>query len=365
MLNQIIEPWLKSMQNGGIGEARTKSLLMDRFWILERSVDIDGADFLIQRRLNNKNILDYNFSLGVVQVKFYQDKSTTQHIAKSYVFNSMEIRKEFFLIIHTGMEENKKIYFLTSEDISTFSLNSDNKYKISGTKVLIDQFDYTNRTKELLDKIEIVLETTEFKKNRLNLEYFLNIQINENDILKDFDFPISNSILNIKETFFEYKEKIRTELWNLEDIINEYQKAINTNNPREFYNKVIEDIHEDYPNIDIELKNLSHEDFYNAIEEHENKLRKLKSLNKDKEYLTIYKILSQELQNNKDKIDIDKKFINFKINVKEKTINILSEEKQLSDYQSLDTKYVKKVKKVIETISVHIQNKLYDYLTNS
>lgn len=197
------------------------------------------------------------------------------------------------------------------------------------------------------------------------MEYFLNIQINENDILKDFDFPISNSILNIKETFFEYKEKIRTELWNLEDIINEYQKAINTNNPREFYNKVIEDIHEDYPNIDIELKNLSHEDFYNAIEEHENKLRKLKSLNKDKEYLTIYKILSQELQNNKDKIDIDKKFINFKINVKEKTINILSEEKQLSDYQSLDTKYVKKVKKVIETISVHIQNKLYDYLTNS
>lgn len=111
MLNQIIEPWLKSMQNGGIGEARTKSLLMDRFWILERSVDIDGADFLIQRRLNNKNILDYNFSLGVVQVKFYQDKSTTQHIAKSYVFNSMEIRKEFFLIIHTGMEENKKDIF--------------------------------------------------------------------------------------------------------------------------------------------------------------------------------------------------------------------------------------------------------------
>ena len=45
--------WLKAMQNGVIGEARTKSFLLDRFWILERSVDIQGADFLIQRRITS------------------------------------------------------------------------------------------------------------------------------------------------------------------------------------------------------------------------------------------------------------------------------------------------------------------------
>lgn len=33
--------WLKVMQNGTIGEARAKAFLLDRFWILERSVDID------------------------------------------------------------------------------------------------------------------------------------------------------------------------------------------------------------------------------------------------------------------------------------------------------------------------------------
>ncbi len=42
--------WLKIMENGSVGEARAKAFLIDRFWILERSVDIDGADFLIQSR---------------------------------------------------------------------------------------------------------------------------------------------------------------------------------------------------------------------------------------------------------------------------------------------------------------------------
>jgi hypothetical protein len=50
--------WLKTMQNGSIGEARARAFLLDRFWVLERSVDIDGADFIIQRRLTEKTLLD-------------------------------------------------------------------------------------------------------------------------------------------------------------------------------------------------------------------------------------------------------------------------------------------------------------------
>jgi hypothetical protein len=40
--------WLTSQENGVVGEARTRAFLVDRFWVLERSVDIEGADFLIQ-----------------------------------------------------------------------------------------------------------------------------------------------------------------------------------------------------------------------------------------------------------------------------------------------------------------------------
>jgi hypothetical protein len=50
--------WLKAAQNGSIGEARARAFLLDRFWVLERSVDIDGADFIIQRRLTQATLLD-------------------------------------------------------------------------------------------------------------------------------------------------------------------------------------------------------------------------------------------------------------------------------------------------------------------
>lgn len=61
MKDQNIEKkpaWLKRMENGSVAEARTRAFLMDRFWILERSVDVQGADFIIQRRLTSKNLLD-------------------------------------------------------------------------------------------------------------------------------------------------------------------------------------------------------------------------------------------------------------------------------------------------------------------
>jgi hypothetical protein len=42
-------PWLKAMENGALGEARARAFLMERFWVLERSVDVEGADYLVHR----------------------------------------------------------------------------------------------------------------------------------------------------------------------------------------------------------------------------------------------------------------------------------------------------------------------------
>ncbi len=62
---------MKNVDNGTIGEIRTKAFLIDRFWILERSIDIHGADYIIQRKLSEKNLLDrIPPRFGVVQVKF-------------------------------------------------------------------------------------------------------------------------------------------------------------------------------------------------------------------------------------------------------------------------------------------------------
>ncbi|NHQ60156.1 hypothetical protein G9409_06050 [Chlorobium sp. BLA1] len=74
-MDDKIPSWLKAMQNGALGEVRAKAFLMDRFWILERSIDIDGADLIIQRRITNKNLLDKNPPiLGFIQVKFFESE---------------------------------------------------------------------------------------------------------------------------------------------------------------------------------------------------------------------------------------------------------------------------------------------------
>ncbi|HUT71039.1 MAG TPA: hypothetical protein VMW89_10215 [Desulfatiglandales bacterium] len=149
--------WLKALQNGSIGEIRTKSFLMDRFWVLERSVDIHGADFIIQRRLYDKNILDDQPTrFGVVQAKFAQDDRTKHYIKNEYILDKENNpRIEFFLIIHSGDEEEHKMYLLTSKDISeNFSINKNSDFVIATSKVISSsKFQITNR-KHSLDRIE-------------------------------------------------------------------------------------------------------------------------------------------------------------------------------------------------------------------
>ena len=42
----------KREENGKKGEARTEAFLLDSFWTMKRSVDVDGADFLVQEQTN-------------------------------------------------------------------------------------------------------------------------------------------------------------------------------------------------------------------------------------------------------------------------------------------------------------------------
>lgn len=161
--------WLKSIQNGSIGEIRTKSFLMDRFWILERSVDIESVDFLIQRRLYGKNILDQCAPrFGVVQAKFSQDEKTVHRINKEHILGKDgNPHIEFFLIVHTGDEEDQKMFLLTAKDISEdFHVNADKKYEVSSRIVFASSNYRITSKKTSLDRIENSIQCAEFYKNR-------------------------------------------------------------------------------------------------------------------------------------------------------------------------------------------------------
>lgn len=140
--SENVPGWMKAMQNGNLAEARARAFLMNRFWILERSVDVNGADFLIQRRLTKSNFLDEQAPrLGVVQVKFFETSATVQSVHAEYVVNPEGIpRKEFFLLLHTGDEQNEGLFFLTAEDVcrdfECKKVKGLKKYIIPGRKIL-------------------------------------------------------------------------------------------------------------------------------------------------------------------------------------------------------------------------------------
>lgn len=153
--------WLKRMENGSIGETRTKAILIDRFWILERSVDVNGADLLIQRQLKERDLNDPKpAKFGVVQAKFRQKLPTTIEIKEEYVLLNGRPRDNFFLFVHTGMENERRAYFYTADQL---------------VKLLDENFRFTiqdplpsnvyESTKEVLNEIEKKLERMDLNDN--------------------------------------------------------------------------------------------------------------------------------------------------------------------------------------------------------
>ena len=269
-------PWLIRMENGAIGEARTKSFLIDRFWILERSVDIDGADFIIQRRLSGVNLLDKEPPrLGVVQVKFFESDSTTQYLHKEYVTDSEgNPRNEFFLICHTGKEDRSSSYLLSAGDIvKDFKLTESehskpNCFSIPGT-ALLRSTKYKIVSNELsLGRIERSIIHADFLKNRRFMSWALPSIAGVNEqIMTLYQEPLDNWYADIPEQFVELKEKVRRALFDLEEVTEKLNGILKTDDPE----KALDTAQELYDEFgrDISLPDdLFDEDFYTVVIEH-------------------------------------------------------------------------------------------------
>lgn len=231
--------WLKSIQNGGIGEARAKAFLLDRFWVLERSVDIEGADFIIQRRLTGKNLLDRQAPrLGVIQVKFFGTNKTGHFVHREYaIAEDDNPREEFFVLCFMGNEENPSSYLISAKDliddfplitkksnegfaISYNHITSNGKYKIISNKVA-------------LDRIEKKLEFAEFTKNRSFLSWALPSSKNElSAILPEYAEPIGNCWGNIPSGFEDIKRSARRGMFDVEEVLELLHKLTEETDPR-------------------------------------------------------------------------------------------------------------------------------------
>lgn len=223
---------------GKAGEARTRAFLLDRFWILERSIDMEGADSFIQRRLTSESLLSREPpKLGAVQAKFYQDEKTTQFVHKEYIEDeSGKPREEFFLLCHTGSEDNARMYLATAAEVqATFKVSRSEsragQYCIPGREILSDRWLVTNRSRAL-KRIEQALINTNFQSNRRFLSWALpSIEI-EDSIDSDFLEDIDNWYGSIPEEFFELRKRAREAMYDLDDYMQILKEIAETNSPK-------------------------------------------------------------------------------------------------------------------------------------
>ena len=308
--------WLKIMEHGAAGEARTKAFLLDRFWVLERSVDIDGADFLIQlRSLNNRFTDSAPPRVGIVQAKYYQDKSTTQHIPCRYVIDDKgKPLNGFFAVLNVGREDDSEMYLLSSHDIvETLSKSSsDPESFVVGARAFKEKFQIVNRG-QALDKIQHALtkrssiESLRFL-DQVNIPYH---KVERDAIDYDYTLPIPNSQADIAKTFYDYKNNLRTLLYDMEEVLVAIDNICKATDPRAAL-KELEKVHEFRVNqystfsdgvmfsgykLDLDWNYLSE-----ALDEHEKIIAALEKLGMRASFLSFSAQVKRELSIKVDRL---------------------------------------------------------------
>ena len=338
-MNKTDHPaWLKRMDHGAIGEARSKAFLMDRFWILERSVDIDGADLIIQRKITGANLLDKEPPrLGVVQVKFYSDINTTHYIHKEYLIDEEgETRNEFFLMCHSGFESEIHTYLLDAKEIvENFELapeghSREGRHIIPGRKLLSTAEFRISSSRLALDRIERALRLATFEKNRRFLSWALpSVSINNENILPVYLEPIDNWWGNIPEAFGEMKKKAQRFLFELEDVHSQFKEILESYDPEKAL-AIAEEIDASYRGGDrvyLSLPKLYDEDFQKAVYEHKNKCATLKKMGILDSFIefrdSLLNFISTDLGPKKDSLEKNIVY-ELKIKFEPKTLKIIS-----------------------------------------
>jgi hypothetical protein len=220
--------WLVCAEHGALAEARTRALLLERFWVLERSVDIEGADFIIQRRLTSRSLFDRTpMRLGVVQTKYFGER-TTHYVHREYVCDDDgNPRPEFFLIAHAGAEDLASVHFLSAAQIAeefavtTPDHNRPGRYALPASLVTSGQHQVHDLGVMLAD-IEHAMASLDFNRNHSFLSWVLpSMRTSDRAPLSpDYTLPIENWYGDIPKEFERIQNAARSSIYEIEDVMN-------------------------------------------------------------------------------------------------------------------------------------------------
>lgn len=172
-------------QNAVLGASLTESVLLQSFWVLKRSVDIDGADFLVQDREEEAvRVQKRPFTLGLVQAKFFEGNNQVR-IARSYVEDKDGLRPDFFAFLHTLNDLGKlSSYFFTSAEIardwSTTKDKTDYFFSLTQDRLFSG---YLNRsTSEISESIADGLSRTRTHQTQFLLQKFFDVYVDTRSV---------------------------------------------------------------------------------------------------------------------------------------------------------------------------------------
>ncbi|WHZ02836.1 hypothetical protein QNH48_28615 [Neobacillus sp. YX16] len=246
ILNQTSNTdWLNSVENGKIGEARTRSFFINSgFWVLERSVDVNGADYIIQRRDLVNDLIDIEASPVVfVQSKFISDEENEMFIDSKYIYylddETLKTKNEFFVLIHFDDEEKSRMLCLSSKEIDKL-VNDGNlglikrinkKEKVYKTEVVITlkqlfpHFQSFTPKEEILEKINSAIESANYFREIGNRR-FLGLSPQKDIINKKISHrynngdDISNEFYNSKKEIYALIRNVTEYVYTLKDLLN-------------------------------------------------------------------------------------------------------------------------------------------------
>lgn len=290
--------WLRGQEHGVLAEARTRAFLLERFWILERSVDIEGADFIIQRRITQRSLLDrIPPRLGFVQSKFFADQNSTQYVHREYVVDSEgQSRSEFFLMCHSGKENSASAYFLSASDIlASFRVAEASHSKagcfiMPGREIMTQRFLVLDQ-RSILDQMEQTLKNADFQKNRRFLSWALPLASRAEAPLKEeYLEPIDNWWGDIPKKFLEMRRLAGRAQLDIEEVLEKLRTIENSDDP-EFALEVAEDLQSSFGNSVRIPDDLFNEDFLNAVKYHKGRHNQLKQAGLLNAYAALRRII--------------------------------------------------------------------------
>jgi len=253
--------------------------------VLERSVDIEGADFFIQRRITTNSLLDREPPrLGLVQAKFFKDASTPQYVRIEYVLDRDLIpRPEFFLICHSGNEDAARSYLLTSSEIAeNFKQTPEGHsrpghYYLPGSSLLIQRFEIIDRSRSL-DKIEAALRSADFRANRSFLSWAMpSLSGDHPPIQHKYTEPIDNWWGDIPSAFDELRIAAARAQYNLQDVLALLQEMETCDDPQKAL-AIAEELRDEWGGtVSFPINDLFNEDFQGAVIHHRRRYEELET----------------------------------------------------------------------------------------